>query len=441
MRSFVIAALVAALCLALCASPVTAGAGLYGPRDLVVELTAANFQSEVIKSKDVWIVEFYAPWCGHCKSLAPEWAKAANALAGVVKVGAVNMDDHAAVGQPYGIKGFPTIKIFGGDKASPADYNGQRTAKDIVDAALREASKVVRDRLSGGKSSGSSSSKSSKSSGSSGSGSGSGKVVEGTESNFKAEVLESDELVMVEFFAPWCGHCKNLEPEWKKAAAQLGGVAKLVAVDATVHQSLASRYEVKGYPTIMVFKPGKTDKPEPYNGGRTASDIATFARNAAEQFAKPRPVVQVTTRAELEEHCKEKASLCLLTVVPSIYDGGAKARNAILSTLQSLSKKYARKPFSFVWLEAGTQSGLEDALLQGNTFYPAPVALNLKKGRFSPMVGSFTVESVGEFLNRLLAGKEPTIPLPGGADAKLPFNDSKDKWDGKDGKPLEDKDL
>ena len=52
----------------------------------VVELTPANFQKEVIKSDSVWIVEFYAPWCGHCQRLVPDYTKAAKALKGVVKV-------------------------------------------------------------------------------------------------------------------------------------------------------------------------------------------------------------------------------------------------------------------------------------------------------------------------------------------------------------------
>lgn len=74
------------------------------------------------------MVEFYAPWCGHCKSLAPEYLKAAKALKGIVKLGAVDMTQHQQVGQPYNITGFPTIKFFGTDKNKPQDYNGQRTA-------------------------------------------------------------------------------------------------------------------------------------------------------------------------------------------------------------------------------------------------------------------------------------------------------------------------
>jgi protein disulfide-isomerase A6 len=230
------------------------------------------------------------------------------------------MDEHQALGQPYGIKGFPTIKVFSSDKKKPSDYNGARSAKDIVEFALKEAASVVRARLAGKasagpKSSSSSSGSKSSQSGSSGSGSagGNGKVIDATESSFKADVIDNDDLVIVEFFAPWCGHCKTLAPEYAKAAKQLGGVARLVAVDATVHQSLASRFGVKGYPTLKVFRPGKKDSPEDYNGGRTASDIVTFAKNAAEAHAKPRPVVQITSRAALDEHCKVRMNSAMST--------------------------------------------------------------------------------------------------------------------------------
>ena len=73
-----------------------------------------------------------------------------------------------------------------------------------------------------------------------------GEVVELTESNFKKLVLQSDDMWLIEFFAPWCGHCKNLEPHWKSAAGELKGKVKLGAVDATVHQELAQKYGVRG---------------------------------------------------------------------------------------------------------------------------------------------------------------------------------------------------
>ena len=68
---------------------------LYKKPGPVVELTAANFKKEVLDDKDtMWLVEFYAPWCGHCKQLAPSWELAAMQLKGVVKVGAVDMTEH-----------------------------------------------------------------------------------------------------------------------------------------------------------------------------------------------------------------------------------------------------------------------------------------------------------------------------------------------------------
>ncbi len=65
---------------------------MYGGKSDVVKLTTANFNKDVVNSADIWLVEFYAPWCGHCKNLEPEWEKAAKALKGIVKVGAVDMD-------------------------------------------------------------------------------------------------------------------------------------------------------------------------------------------------------------------------------------------------------------------------------------------------------------------------------------------------------------
>lgn len=59
---------------------------------------------------------------------------------------------------------------------------------------------------------------------------------------------------LVEFFAPWCGHCKNLAPHWAQAASELKGKVKVAAVDATVHNIVAQKYGVSIY---QMVKPDK----------------------------------------------------------------------------------------------------------------------------------------------------------------------------------------
>jgi protein disulfide-isomerase A1 len=84
----------------------------------------------------------------------------------------------------------------------------------------------------------------------------SGHVIVGTSENFD-NILKENEHVLVEFYAPWCGHCKQLAPEYDKAAEILAGEGssiKLVKVDATVHTELGKLYQISGYPTIYFFK-------------------------------------------------------------------------------------------------------------------------------------------------------------------------------------------
>lgn len=202
-----------------------------------------------------------APWCGHCKSLAPEWEKAATALKGIVKIGAVDSDAEKSVGNPYNIKGFPTIKFFGDNKGSPSDYQGGRTAKDIVNFAMQQAKSIAEARLSG-KSSTSGGKKSSEGQKSSGGhkeqkqANTEKDVIILEDSNFEDIVMKSKDMWLIEFYAPWCGHCKKLEPEWNQAASELKGKVKVAKVDSTVHQKISSKYGINGYPTIKIFAPG-----------------------------------------------------------------------------------------------------------------------------------------------------------------------------------------
>jgi protein disulfide-isomerase A6 len=231
------------LLFATCLTLINVASALYSDSSPVVKLTQQNFKELVLNDKNtMWLVEFYAPWCGHCKSLAPSWELAAKQLKGVVKVGAVDMTTDESVGRPYDVKGFPTLKFFGNDKNSPIAYEGGRDADSIRTWALSQTTKEVNARA---KSKKESSSSSSSNSGNSGSNAGGSKastdkdVVILTDSNFDATVNSSKDIWFVEFYAPWCGHCKNLEPEWNAAATALKGQVKFGKVDATAETELA----------------------------------------------------------------------------------------------------------------------------------------------------------------------------------------------------------
>jgi len=99
----------------------------------VIDLDATNFDS-IIKENNLILVEFYAPWCGHCKKLVPEYEKAADELKGVIAIAKMNADEenNRPVAARYGIKGFPTLKVFRNGGETVSDYEGERTAEAMV---------------------------------------------------------------------------------------------------------------------------------------------------------------------------------------------------------------------------------------------------------------------------------------------------------------------
>ena len=242
-----------------------------------------------------------APWCGHCQRLAPEWDKLATALDGIVGIGGADMEADKNVGSAYGIRGFPTLKFFASDKSKPIDYNGGRTFNEMFNFAIEQTKKMAMARVN--KRAGGSQKSKSSSSNSGGNNNGNAVVVL-EEGNFEDLVMKSDEPWFVEFYAPWCGHCKNLAPTWDKIAVTLKGKVKVAKVDSTVEKSLAGRFGVQGYPTLKFFPGGKKSDSSvvDYEGGRDESSLVEWALQQA-QASIPALFGQLTSQAVFDEYC------------------------------------------------------------------------------------------------------------------------------------------
>ncbi|KAL8140479.1 hypothetical protein V2J09_006500 [Rumex salicifolius] len=397
---------------------------LYATSSPVVQLTPSNFKSKVLNSNGVVLVEFFAPWCGHCKALTPVWEKVANVLKGVATVAAVDADAHQSLAQEYGIRGFPTIKVFVAGKP-PVDYQGARDVKSIANFAYKQIKPIIQERLEG-----KTSSSSDKTKGSSEKAEPSASVVL-TSQNFEELVLKSKDLWIVEFFAPWCGHCKKLAPEWKKAAKNLKGKVKLGHVNCDEEKSLMSKFSVQSFPTILVFGADK-DSPAPYEGARSAGAIESYALQQLETNVGPAEVTEVTGPDVMEEKCGS-AAICFVSFLPDILDSMADGRNKYLDMLLSTAEKFKRQPYSFVWSAAGKQPDLETRVGVGGYGYPAMVALNLKKAAYSPLKSAFELEHIIKFVKVAGDGGKGILPMEGKPEIK-----TTEPWDGKDGQVIEE---
>ncbi|KAH1108528.1 hypothetical protein J1N35_012296 [Gossypium stocksii] len=236
----------------------------------VIVLTEENFHKEVGQDKGA-LVEFYAPWCGHCKKLAPEYEKLGESFkkAKSVLIGKVDCDEHKSVCSKHGVQGYPTIQWFPKGSLDPKKYEVPRTAEALTEFGI---GKELMYRFTG-------------TNVKIPSGSVASNVVVLNADNFDAVVLDKTKDVLVEFYAPWQAFglfCKNysgygLFLTYEKIATVFKMEEDIIIANLDVDKSrgIGEKYEVGGLPTLKLFSKGNKAG-EDYNGDRDLDDLVTF---------------------------------------------------------------------------------------------------------------------------------------------------------------------
>uniref|UniRef100_A0A8B9MEQ6 Thioredoxin domain-containing protein n=1 Tax=Accipiter nisus TaxID=211598 RepID=A0A8B9MEQ6_9AVES len=183
----------------------------------VITLGPQNFPD---KEKEPWLVDFFAPWCPPCRALLPELRKASKHLYGQLKFGTLDCTVHEGLCNMHNIRAYPTTVVF--NQSDVHEYEGHHSAEQILEFIedLRNPS-----------------------------------VLSLTPETFVELVQrrKREEIWMVDFYAPWCGPCQALMPEWKKMARMLNGLISVGSVDCQKYYSFCHQESVRGYPEIRLF--------------------------------------------------------------------------------------------------------------------------------------------------------------------------------------------
>ncbi|KDQ14118.1 hypothetical protein BOTBODRAFT_32911, partial [Botryobasidium botryosum FD-172 SS1] len=227
------------------------------------QLTGEDFKSST--SKGMWLVEYFSPFCGHCKQFEPTWEKLVEDKAKFAesfgfKMAQVNCITQGDLCTENSIDRYPSIRLYK-DGEQVEQYNGDRDYErlaEFIDMKSRtyalestapETPAPARETYPNPM----------------------GEVLVLDSSSF-ARVIESGS-VFVKFFAPWCGHCKRLAPTWKQLAENMKNIANIAEVNCDDNRSLCLQQGVEGYPTLLFYHGGQKSE---YNGGRALEAMERF---------------------------------------------------------------------------------------------------------------------------------------------------------------------
>uniref|UniRef100_UPI00358EC57A thioredoxin domain-containing protein 5 n=1 Tax=Myxine glutinosa TaxID=7769 RepID=UPI00358EC57A len=249
-------------------------------------LNSTSFQKHIAKGHH--FVKFYAPWCGHCKALAPTWEELALILknSNIVTVAKIDCTQEVSLCRENGIKGYPTLIWFKNGKLLE-HYRGRRDLESLkqyiqsqlhIEAAAEttEDEEDSSDNEDDGEAEQANMEEEEEEEEEEGGGGGNeSNVVTLTSQNFDETVARG--ISFVKFFTPWCGYCKSLIGTWEELSMKkFPGLphVNIAQLDCTSDKDLCSKFKVTGYPTLLLFVGG--NMVAKFSGPRDLEDLHSF---------------------------------------------------------------------------------------------------------------------------------------------------------------------
>ncbi|XP_036277335.1 dnaJ homolog subfamily C member 10 isoform X3 [Pipistrellus kuhlii] len=192
----------------------------------VISLSPTTF-NELVKQRkhdEVWMVDFYSPWCHPCQVLMPEWKRMARTLTGLINVGSIDCQQYHSFCSEENVRRYPEIRFFP-PKSNKAyqyhSYNGwNRDAYSLRIWGLGFLPQASIDL---------------------------------TPQTFNEKVLQGKNHWVVDFYAPWCGPCQNFAPEFELLARMIKGKVKAGKVDCQANAQTCQKAGIRAYPTVKFF--------------------------------------------------------------------------------------------------------------------------------------------------------------------------------------------
>ncbi|KAJ2455984.1 hypothetical protein EV183_000327 [Coemansia sp. RSA 2336] len=396
-------------------------AGLYDGASAVKHLTPRNFDRVVGRTSQPTFVEFYAPWCGHCQRLEPEYERAAARTRGVAKFYAVNCDEESnrALCARFNVQGFPTVKVFNEKRSKRGlrrwvDYQGARKASAMA--------KFARSKLPSLSTS-----------------LGSGELDE-----FVAGSDKPKAVLLTTRPKP--------SDLWRGLAAHFDRRVTFAHVVDPELQVL-ERLGINELPAIAVF-PDSSNTFEIYDGETQYAPLVKFvhragtAKQTSRNLEQPEPsrleVQQITTQADLERLCIKPAEqspipvMCIISVLalePEYEESRSEHAQAVSVLEQVLSSQKPRNPrassgtsnnndddddeeegsasstkdsppFRVAWVNALDAAGQQiRKLFELSDDLPAVVAVSPRKNAVAPYRGAFTSTDILDWAEQCYQGR------------------------------------